>query len=124
MKSSKNMLSWGRKAIMLTAIAGLAATISISANADSVAKGKKQIEPFNYKGVKLERGSLERQFTEVCEYYLRLPNDDLLKPYRQRAGKDAPGADLGGCYVGHNPFGQFLGGYARMYAATGDSVYK
>lgn len=83
-----------------------------------------KIETFNYRGVKLERGNLERQFTEVCEYYLRLPNDDLLKPYRQRAGKTAPGKDMGGCYVSHNPFGQFLGGLARMYAATGDIVYK
>ena len=124
MKSYEETLSWGRKAILLAAIVGLTAIISVSVNADSVAKGKRHIEPFNYKGVKLERGNLERQFTEVCEYYLRLPNDDLLKPYRQRAGKEAPGADLGGCYVGHNPFGQFLGGYARMYAATGDSVYK
>ena len=70
------------------------------------------------------KGSLARQFEEVCEYYLRIPNDDLLKPYRQRAGIDAPGADMGGCYVGHNPFGQFLSGFARMYAATGDAAYK
>ena len=83
-----------------------------------------KIEHFNYKGVKLERGNLERQFTEVCEYYLRLPNDDLLKPYRQRAGKPTPGKDMGGCYISHNPFGQYLAGFARIYAATGDSVYR
>ncbi len=88
------------------------------------AQQRAKIERFNYKGVKLEQGNLERQFTEVCEYYLRLPNDDLLKPYRQRAGKDAPGKDMGGCYISHNPFGQYLSGFARMYAATGDSVYK
>ena len=86
-------------------------------------KGKRVIEPFNYHGVTLG-GSLRRQFDEVREYYLRIPNDDLLKPYRERAGKPAPGADLGGCYVSHNPFPQFLAGYSRMYAATGDRVYK
>ena len=83
-----------------------------------------KIEHFNYKGVKLERGNLERQFTEVCEYYLRIPNDDLLKPYRQRAGKPASGKDMGGGYIANEPFGQFLGGFARIYAVTGDSVYK
>ncbi|MHB0997852.1 MAG: beta-L-arabinofuranosidase domain-containing protein [Armatimonadota bacterium] len=103
---------------------GLLASMSVSAMSDSVAAGKRVIEPMNYQGVHLDDGTYKRQFEEVCEYYLRIPNDDLLKPYRQRAGKDAPGADLGGCYVGHNPFGQFLAGFARMYAATGDRVYK
>jgi DUF1680 family protein len=85
-------------------------------------QGRPVIEPFGGTGVTLG-GSLRRQFDEVCEYYLRIPNDDLLKPYRVRAGKPAPGADLGGCYIGHNPFGQFLAGYARMSAASGDKVY-
>lgn len=95
----------------------------ISASGVPESKGKRIIEPFNYQGVTLG-GSLRRQFDEVCEYYLRIPNDDLLKPYRQRAEKSAPGVDLGGCYISHNPFGQLLSGYARMYAATGNRVYK
>ena len=106
---------------------GLLAIMSLAVNASAGGvpelKGKRVIEPFNYHGVTLG-GSLRRQFDEVCEYYLRIPNDDLLKPYRQRAGKPAPGADLGGCYIGHNPFPQFLAGYSRMYAATGNHIYK
>lgn len=86
-------------------------------------KARRVIEPFDYHGVTLD-GSLRRQFDEVRDYYLRIPNDDLLKPYRERAGKPAPGADLGGVYVSHNPFGQFVSGFARMYAATGDIRYK
>jgi hypothetical protein len=97
---------------------------SASPNAETAKTGRRQIEPFNYKGVNLEAGRFRQQFAEVSTYYLHLPNDSLLKPYRQRAGKEAPGADMGGCYVGHNPFGQFLSGLARMYAATGDSAYK
>jgi len=60
----------------------------------------------------------------VRDYYLRLPNDDLLRGYRLRAGLPAPGVDLAGCYLGHNTFGQILSGLARMYAATGDVACK
>jgi len=122
MKSSGLGLRLKRGVLM-----GLLAVVSLSTNVTAgdapINKGKRIVEPFNYHGVTLG-GNLQRQFSEVCEYYLRIPNDDLLKPYRERAGKPAPGADLGGCYVSHNPFGQFLAGYARMYAATGDKVYK
>jgi DUF1680 family protein len=87
-------------------------------------KGKRIIQPFDYHGVTLNDGTLKRQFDEVRDYYLRIPNDDLLKPYRERAGHPAPGADLGGVYISHNPFGQFLAGFARMYAATGDTTCR
>lgn len=82
------------------------------------------ILPFDYHGVTLNAGNLKRQFDEVRDFYLRLPNDDLLRGYRLRAGLPAPGADLGGCYLTHNTFGQILSGLARMYAATGDSACK
>jgi uncharacterized protein len=109
---------------MLTIISGALASLAAVANAGVEPRGPRVLQPFDYQGVTLERGTLARQFGEVSEYYLRLPNEDLLKPYRQRAGKPAPGADMGGCYIGHNPFGQFLSGLARMYAATGEAVYK
>ena len=82
--------------------------------------GKTVLQPFDYHGVTLDGGRLRQQVEEVRAYYLRVPNDDLLKPYRQRAGKPAPGADLKGVYVAHGMFGQFLSGLARLYAATGD----
>lgn len=78
------------------------------------------LEKFDYKGVTLNDGNMKRQFDEVRDYYLRLPNDDILRGYRLRAGLPAPGIDLGGCYLSHNAFGQVLSGLARMYAATGD----
>ncbi|MHB9037419.1 MAG: beta-L-arabinofuranosidase domain-containing protein [Armatimonadota bacterium] len=80
------------------------------------------MESFDYRGVTLDGGEPRRQFDEVRDYYLRIPNDDLLKGFRLRAGLPAPGVDLGGWYtadVGHI-FGQLLSGFARMYAATGD----
>lgn len=82
-----------------------------------------QLKPLEYNDVKLH-GDLKRQFDQVCDFYYQIPNDDLLKPYRERAGLDAPGKDMGGVYVDHNPFGQFLAGYARMYAATKDEKYR
>lgn len=110
--------------LLSATLCGLAALVSLSVRAENAEKERRQIEPFNYQGVNLEAGRFQRQFAEVSKYYLDLSNDSLLKPYRQRAGREAPGADMGGCYVGHNPFGQFLSGLARMYAATGDSAYK
>ena len=58
--------------------------------------------------------------------YLRVPNDDYLKGFRQRAGKPAPGADLGGWYTPgtFHVFGQVLSGLARMHAATGDEACR
>lgn len=86
--------------------------------------GKTVLKSFDYQGVTLDGGRLRQQVEEVRAYYLRVPNDDLLKPYRQRAGKPAPGADLKGVYISHGMFGQFLSGLARLYAATGDPACK
>ncbi len=82
-----------------------------------------QLKPLDYSSVKIS-GDLKRQFDEVSDYYYNLSNDDLLKPYRERAGIAAPGKNMGGVYVEHGPFGQFLSGYARIYAATKDEKYK
>lgn len=84
--------------------------------------GLRILEPFDYHGVTLDDGELKRQFDEVRCYYLRIPDDDLLKGFRLRAGLPAPGIDLGGWYTsdtGHI-FGQLISGYSRMYAASGD----
>ena len=84
------------------------------------------LQSFDYRGVTLEDGPLKRQFDSVREYYLRIPNDDLLKGFRQRAGQFAPGTDLGGWYSSDifHIFGQVLSGLARMYAATGDPACR
>lgn len=90
----------------------------------AVEKGLAVLQPFDYHGVVLDDSRMKTQFDEVRDFYLRLPNDDLLRGYRLRAGLPAPGADLGGCYLSHNTFGQILSGLARMYAATGDEACK
>ncbi len=63
------------------------------------------LQNFDYRGVTLDDGSLRRQFDEARDYYLRIPNDDLLKGFRARAHRPAPGADLGGLYLAHGIYG-------------------
>jgi len=92
--------------------------------AAAAGEGKCVIQPFDYHGVTLHDSRLKMQFDEARDFYLRLPNDDILRGYRLRAGLPAPGAELTGCYLGHNAFGQYLSGLARMYAATGDTACK
>jgi hypothetical protein len=84
------------------------------------------MEPFGYHGVSLDGGPLRQQVDAVREDYLRIPNDDLLKGFRQRAGRPAPGADLGGWYSADifHVFGQVLSGLARLHAATGDPACR
>ncbi len=104
----------------LILIAALCAALALTTQAAPVQpKGEVVLKPFDLQGVTLG-GTLRRQVEEVSEYYLRLVNDDLLMPYRLRAGLPAPGAGMGGVYVGHNPFPQYLSGLARLYAVTGD----
>jgi len=84
------------------------------------------MEPFGYHGVSLDEGLLRRQVDAARDDYLRVPNDDLLKGFRQRAGRPAPGSNLGGWYSSDifHVFGQILSGLARLYAATGDPTCR
>jgi DUF1680 family protein len=107
--------------LLLIAMILLAAS---SCAAGQAPKGKRILEPFDYRGVTLDDGDLRRQFDETRSFYLRIPNDDLLKGFRLRAGLPAPGIEMGGWYsldIG-NIFGQILSGLSRMYAATGDTA--
>ena len=102
-------------------LCGLVVSPSMAASAPEC-KGSLRVMPFDYHGVTLEDGDLKRQFDEVRWYYLRILNDDLVKPFRIKAGLPAPGADLGGWYIPHKGhiFGQLISGLSRMYAASGD----
>jgi hypothetical protein len=89
-------------------------------------KGKKLLENFNFRGVTLDGGRLRGQLDQVRDDYLRIPNDDLLKGFRQRAGLAAPGRDLGGWYTSDtfHVFGQIVSGLARLHAATSDPACR
>lgn len=89
------------------------------------ARGDKKIklQPFAFNGVKVNSSSLRRQLEYIKNYYLEIPNDDLLKGFRQRIGLSTYGAkDLGGWYTTDtfHIFGQLLSSYSRLFAATGD----
>jgi uncharacterized protein len=88
--------------------------------------GHRVVEPFDYRGVTLDAGPLKKQVDEVRAYYLAIPDDDLLKGFRRRAGKPAPGKDLGGWYSSDTflVFGQIVSGLARLHAATGDPACR
>jgi DUF1680 family protein len=92
------------------------------------------IRTFDYNQVELLEGPMRRQFDTNHAFFLALDEDKLLKPFRQLAGMDAPGEDMGGWYsidpAFHGPpdltgfipghsFGQYLSGLARAYAVTG-----
>lgn len=82
--------------------------------------------PFDYNGVRVTGGILKTQLDDAKEFYLRIPNDDLLIGFRKRAGLPAPGRELGGWYSSDtfHIFGQILSGLARLYRATGDPDCK
>jgi len=106
--------------------------------ADAVDTRVGAIEPklrqFGYGDVELLEGPMRQQFDANHAFFLKLNEDMLLKPFRQRAGLAAPGEDMGGWYdnadefdphgtfhgfiPGHS-FGQYLSGLARAYAVTG-----
>lgn len=87
---------------------------------------KNNIEPFDYQGVRLLDGMLKSQYDRTREYYHRIPNDDILKGFRERAGLPAPGQNMGGWAQrdSSHAFGQWVSGMARMYKATGDTEMK
>lgn len=87
---------------------------------------KSVLEPFDYKGVQLLSGHLKNQFNQILEYYLNIPNDDILKEFRVEAGLPSPGRHLGGWYSdkGVGAFGQWLSAFARMFKVTSDASVR
>ena len=72
------------------------AVLSVASAASRDPGGKRVVQPFDYRGVTLDAGPLKAQVDEVRVFYLAIPDDDLLKCFRARAGRPAPGNDLGG----------------------------
>jgi DUF1680 family protein len=98
-----------------------------------------QLTQFDYADVQLLDGPMLEQFQQNVDLFLNLPDDNLLKPFRQLAGQPAPGEDMGGWYspssdfdppknmTGYIPghsFGQYMSGLARAYAVTGNKAVQ
>ncbi|HEY4354478.1 MAG TPA: beta-L-arabinofuranosidase domain-containing protein [Acidobacteriaceae bacterium] len=123
-------MSTRRDFVKMVAGASLAPSI-LSASSPAPAKtsgivAKVHLEPFDYSGVRLLDGMLKTQYDHTREYYLAIPNDDILKGFRERAGLAAPGKPMGGWAQDSTSgiFGQWLSGMARMYRATGDAEMR
>ena len=104
---------------------------------NSLSEPKNVIDAFDYDGVRLGDGMLKTQYLTGRNYYLNIPNDDILIGFRRRAGLPAPGKDLGGWISGEpkviswwsggdvsGTFGQWLSAMARMSKATGDEAIR
>jgi uncharacterized protein len=91
---------------------------------DAPGGGKAVLEPFDYNAVRLLDGPLKKQYDATRDYYNHVPNDDILKGFRQRVGLPAPGRDMGGwCQRDAGEvLGQWLSGMSRMSRANGDAV--
>lgn len=83
------------------------------------------IQPFSYGDVDLLDGAARAQRDATLATIAAMPEDDLLRPFRERSGMAAPGAALGGWYDsgGFSPgvtFGQWVSALAR-HAETADA---
>ncbi len=85
-------------------------------------KGSVLVEAFDYDGVRLLPGRFQEQMAQARETYYAVPNDDILKGFREEAGLPAPGKGMRGWALRtcRGIFGQLLSGMARMGRATGD----
>ena len=103
------------------------------------AQAATKLTQFEYADVQLLDGPMLEQFHQNVALFLNVPDDSLLKPFRQLAGQAAPGEDMGGWYspssefdpprnmTGYIPghsFGQYLSGLSRAYAVTGDKAVQ
>ena len=104
-------------------------------NAPSRLQGPQPLQEFSYGQITLAPGRAQTQFEETQSVLMALNEDSLLKPFRLRAGLDAPGPELGGWYDeipldrkpsgGHgfcpgHTFGQWVSALSRGYSANPD----
>ena len=88
---------------------------------------RRKLREFAYPDVTLTNGPLAAMYRRMHAHYLKVDEDRLLKVYRQRVGMPAPGRDMGGWYdadgfVPGHLIGQFISGFSRIYAHTGDTA--
>ena len=55
-----------------------------------------KLEPFEYQGVRLLPGPFADRLAATRAFYLSIPDDDIVKGFREKAGMPAPGTHLGG----------------------------
>jgi uncharacterized protein len=80
------------------------------------------LQPFDYQGVSLRPSRWQKQYQSARDYYLNVPDDDILHGFRREAGLPAPGHVLGGwCSpTSATVFGQWLQAMSRTSRANDD----
>lgn len=76
---------------------------------------------FDFKDVSLDDSILKNVLTETMDFYLNIPNNNILKYMRESAGLPAPGIYYTGWFPnsrGIALIGQWISAYSRMYAIT------
>lgn len=80
------------------------------------------LAPFDYRDVRLLNGRLKKQYDATRDHYYNVPNDDILKWFRQRVRLPAPGRDMRGCcqrdaaeVLGQRPSNP---GYSHFFSLT------
>ncbi len=88
--------------------------------------GRKRLESFDYRGVRLLDSRFQQQVLHTRELYFNMSNDDMLKGFRRQAGLPAPGNDMKGWCVrdSGSTFGQWISGMARLSCATDDAALR
>jgi hypothetical protein len=113
------------KAAPLAALA-LAQAAEGALSPEVAAPAADKISPFDYTGVRLLESRWQRQFQAARDFWLNLPEDDILHGFRSAAGLLAPGRPMGGwCERDSSTvFGQWLSGMSRIYRATDDTAMR
>lgn len=85
------------------------------------------MKSFDFKDVTLNDGMLKKVLDDTMEFYLKIPNDNILKYMRESAGRKAPGVYYTGWYPksrGLALIGQWLSAFSRMYAISGNEAFR
>ena len=110
-------------------LVAVALTCLLLGSASKTSPSRVRLSAFTYHDVTLTGGPMAAQAQFAREFYLGIPDDNLLNGFRIRAGLPAPGEPMGGWYDPNNfaggcALGQYISALARTYANTGDARYK
>ena len=84
------------------------------------------MQAFDFQDVTLNPGRWKDALDETMNFYLNIPNDNIMKYMRESVGRPAPGIYYTGWYPqskGIALIGQWLSAYSRMYAITGKEAF-
>jgi DUF1680 family protein len=96
----------------------------MTGSGEARAKGKTVLGTFDYRNVRLLPGRFRDQVEQARALYGAIPDDDILKGFREQAGQPAPGAGMKGWCRATSAviFGQIVSGLVRLGRATGDAA--